>query len=631
MKKLLYPIAFVLTAFLLAYSCSSEEEDTTPPPSVVKPTTSEPEPEPEVTQYTLTVTAGEGGTVSTEGGTYDEGTEVTITATPAEGYEFVGWEGSDSDSNSLSITLNGNTSIQALFTQNQIYKRIEYGNMVISQPSELLFNYDVQNHETDDYYISNKGWLSITSYEQHNGGYYGFDPIPPGYFEVKFRYVLSDDLNNDGREDMIFLIESFPHTVQSNQSGIPFFALISNEDGSFEYTTDYFDSNFTRTPHCAYKSFTSDFNGDGKTDFILGMRGIPIYNNDGSVDGGSTTPLLALSNENGYYDASQNLNGIYPGTVNNEDDKNNDQIIDFSTDRAMATGDFDGDGDVDLFWESIILLNDGSGNFTKSFVQLMEDFIPFKIDFTTNTYEAYSKDFNNDGFDDILIVPNGDFIVKYGGSGWIAMSDGTENFNNWNKLPLPDPRYLSNSNLNDINSIDFNEDGFEDLIIATTRREPYYRGAGIQLLKNNNGLNFIDVTEDNIEDQSEFDQWSGEGYLIVRDINSDSKKDIIHLNANISDGPPNEHHGTNIYINKNGYFEIYDTENKIPFTNWTQFEGYEDFIDDPNVTDVFTLDHAFPVNINDDGKIDFISYDVNIGNFEDPPPIKNVFYTIISK
>jgi len=67
MKKLLYPIAFALTAFLLAYSCSTEEEDTTPPPSVVKPTT--PEPEPEVTQYTLTVTAGEGGTVSTEGGT----------------------------------------------------------------------------------------------------------------------------------------------------------------------------------------------------------------------------------------------------------------------------------------------------------------------------------------------------------------------------------------------------------------------------------------------------------------------------------------------------------------------------------------------------------------------------------
>src|SRR6056300_1224133 len=110
MKKLLYPFAFALTAFLILYSCSAEEEDTTPPPQVQQPT-----PEPEVSQYTLTVTAGEGGTVSTEGGTYDEGTEVTITATPDEGYEFVGWEGSDSNSLSLTVTLGANTTLNALF------------------------------------------------------------------------------------------------------------------------------------------------------------------------------------------------------------------------------------------------------------------------------------------------------------------------------------------------------------------------------------------------------------------------------------------------------------------------------------------------------------------------------------
>ena len=113
MKKLLYPIAFAITAFLILYSCSAEEEDTTPPPQVQQPT---PEPEPSApTQYTLTVTAGEGGTVSTEGGTYDEGTEVTITATPAEGYEFVGWEGSDSTEALVTLNLNSNQTISAIF------------------------------------------------------------------------------------------------------------------------------------------------------------------------------------------------------------------------------------------------------------------------------------------------------------------------------------------------------------------------------------------------------------------------------------------------------------------------------------------------------------------------------------
>jgi hypothetical protein len=112
MKKLLYPLVFALTAFLILYRCSSEEEDTSPPPQVQQPT---PEPETEVTQFTLTVSAGEGGTVSTEGGTYDEGTEVTITATPAEGYEFAGWEGNDSTEASLTVTLGANTTLNALF------------------------------------------------------------------------------------------------------------------------------------------------------------------------------------------------------------------------------------------------------------------------------------------------------------------------------------------------------------------------------------------------------------------------------------------------------------------------------------------------------------------------------------
>ena len=118
MKKLFYPLALTLTAFLIIYSCSAEE-DTTPPPTVQQPT---PEPEPEISQFTLTVTAGEGGTVSTEGGTYDEGTNVTVTATPSEGYEFAGWEGSDSIDVSLTLQLNSNVSIQALFqTRHKLY------------------------------------------------------------------------------------------------------------------------------------------------------------------------------------------------------------------------------------------------------------------------------------------------------------------------------------------------------------------------------------------------------------------------------------------------------------------------------------------------------------------------------
>ena len=40
------------------------------------------------TKYTLTVTASEGGSVSTSGGKFNENTSILITAIPSEGYEF---------------------------------------------------------------------------------------------------------------------------------------------------------------------------------------------------------------------------------------------------------------------------------------------------------------------------------------------------------------------------------------------------------------------------------------------------------------------------------------------------------------------------------------------------------------
>ena len=111
MKKIaLYSLCLVL------FFCSKDEE-TQAPTSTVQGTTPEPEPEtpaPVVVQYTLTVTAGEGGSV-TDGGTFDDGTEVIITASPIEGYRFTGWEGNSSTSESLTVTLSSNQTYEALF------------------------------------------------------------------------------------------------------------------------------------------------------------------------------------------------------------------------------------------------------------------------------------------------------------------------------------------------------------------------------------------------------------------------------------------------------------------------------------------------------------------------------------
>ena len=99
--------------FILIFSCSNEEEDTATP--LIQ--TPQPEAEATIIQYSLTVTSGDGGSVSTNGGTYDEGTEVNITATPSEGYQFTGWEGINSTSEVLTIVVDSNQSIQANFEQ----------------------------------------------------------------------------------------------------------------------------------------------------------------------------------------------------------------------------------------------------------------------------------------------------------------------------------------------------------------------------------------------------------------------------------------------------------------------------------------------------------------------------------
>lgn len=69
----------------------------------------------QINSYTLTVTAGTGGTVS-GGGTYNYGATATLTATPSAGYHFVKW--SDDNTNaSRTVTVTGNATYTAIFEQ----------------------------------------------------------------------------------------------------------------------------------------------------------------------------------------------------------------------------------------------------------------------------------------------------------------------------------------------------------------------------------------------------------------------------------------------------------------------------------------------------------------------------------
>ena len=98
---------FLLSIFAISLSCSSDETSTpvTPPAPIVK--------------YTITLSAGEGGTVSTTGGEYEAGQTVSVTATPQGEYLFKDWSDGNTDA-TRTITVSSNSTLTANFEKRSI-------------------------------------------------------------------------------------------------------------------------------------------------------------------------------------------------------------------------------------------------------------------------------------------------------------------------------------------------------------------------------------------------------------------------------------------------------------------------------------------------------------------------------
>ena len=88
-------------------------------------------------KYTLTVTAGTGGSVS-GGGTYEYGTKPTLTATPASGYKFVKWSDGVTTA-SRTVTVTGNATYTAEFELDKI------NNINVDEVKPKAIYYDEHN------------------------------------------------------------------------------------------------------------------------------------------------------------------------------------------------------------------------------------------------------------------------------------------------------------------------------------------------------------------------------------------------------------------------------------------------------------------------------------------------------
>jgi hypothetical protein len=180
-------ILFISLAILLS-GCSSNEEDLSSPEGGDQT--------PNPNQYVLTVTAGEGGSVSTQGGTYDEGTEITVTANPDDNFIFSSWEGNSSNENKITVTMNSNITLKALFEFD--CDRVKLPLLDYSRPS--YFNFQV------------------IQTEQH------FNLPYPIYYHVWNSYgstAISLDYNRDGYTDYVYYENDYSN--ENNRQLIQFY------------------------------------------------------------------------------------------------------------------------------------------------------------------------------------------------------------------------------------------------------------------------------------------------------------------------------------------------------------------------------------------------------------------------
>ena len=325
MNKLLF-----LLFFITLISCSSEEE--TPVQSVEQTPKPETSPAPTPTQYTLTVSSEEGGSVSTEGGTYDEGTTITVTATPSEGYEFVGWLGSDETERELVISVNSNITLSPIF-------------QVIQTNETYYSSGDIINIEPVIFYDRE---LIINGIKLVAAGDIGGQKAVPDIWIYKtaqvFKLLMNKDSEGIDSEAQLNMIKTLKGEIGWHQ-GIQTGQRIAYGGGD-EYSPNFltdngkqsyegleaFEDNLALDDMVWYKNIDSKGTGDDDINEILEhtLHTLHRFGSRGGVQG-STEALNAESEEGDISNTSVLLamkeaydNGVfdiegYGGDINNQD------------------------------------------------------------------------------------------------------------------------------------------------------------------------------------------------------------------------------------------------------------------------------------------------------------------------
>jgi len=272
------------------------------------------------------------------------------------------------------------------------------------------------------------------------------------------------DFDTDGDLDLILNQFDWPPP----QDPRPILAFRNDGKGNFtDASHDVFGETSPETTTARHWAI-EDFNGDGLDDLFIADHGI-----DHPPHGGGQS-LLLIQNEDGkLIDETQARIPQHPAFTHH-----------------VSAGDIDNDGDIDIYmcniWGSeygpTFYINDGTANFTEDSTRM-----PTTISNLQNVYLASKLlDIDKDG--DLDLFLGGASSVQDA----ILLNDGNGFFTYAPADSIPSRLSGSNSHTVAVNSADFNNDGWVDLV--TSVNVDYKSDIIMQLLYNNGDGTFRDET-----------------------------------------------------------------------------------------------------------------------------------------
>ena len=402
----------------------------------------------------------------------------------------------------------------------------------------------------------------------------------PGLTESEASYVwrghdhLPVDYNRDGYIDYVQFPLKGPMGIDNHRENVRFW--LGKPDGSFE-EDPLNDNRMLGTVYSIHIKY-ADLNDDGYPDFCSYSTG---YDRQGTT---FDYPVILMSSPEGVY------------TDLRFDDWGNFMI------HGGEVGDIDNDGDIDVVFldqgvesiydKSLLLINDGKGNFTRKPLSEIVDFSELRKRYSSPEQAAPHGDLNiidlnNDGYNDLCFT--GSDIFNPDGSNYacapvVFWGNGAGKFGGTNYSLLPKCR-LGYSINEDMAFYDLNGDGIKEIIVQRcgdgqlggTR---FYKGAYLQVCEWQNGQ-YVDKTEQYIPVEHEaFNKETSETSIWIENVDG---TDYLLSSGSESFYPGLGTGVSKIYAIRNGKLESLETDLKTKIPSFD--EGLPIYVDGPLLTD----------------------------------------------